>query len=99
MRTDSPKSSVRNRLSGRFIARHASFNARVGSSIPSVVIGNVPKCMPMLWEGSEIKMRLDRLGRIHVNGTHEPPWLVRANREQRQVNWPEAPTKSWKRSP
>src|SRR5262245_58282315 len=46
---------------------------------------------------SEIEMRLDRLGRIHMNGTHEPPRLVRADREERQVNWPEPPTNVMKK--
>jgi len=51
-RSDSPKPSVRNRDAATRIARHASLRPRTGSSIPSVVSWNVPKCMPMLWDAS-----------------------------------------------
>ena len=51
-RTDSPKPSVRNRDGGMLLARHASSSARSGSSMPSVVSWNVPKCMPTLSDAS-----------------------------------------------
>ena len=46
---DSPGVSVENRSSGIWWARRASSRARTGSSIPSLVSWNVPKCMPMLF--------------------------------------------------
>ena len=54
--------------------------------MPSVVSWNVPKCMPMLSRRFEIQVRLHRLRRIHVNGLHEPARLVRADRQQRQID-------------
>src|SRR5438105_4988174 len=39
----------------------------------------------------EIQVRLHRLGRIHVNHPHEPAGLVRADRQQRQIDRPEPP--------
>src|SRR5437868_11228691 len=34
----------------------------------------------------KIEMRLHRLRRIHVNGLHEPAWLVPPNGQERKVN-------------
>src|SRR5215831_10932961 len=31
-------------------------------------------------------MRLHRVRRIHVHGSHEPAWLIRADRNQREIN-------------
>ena len=69
-----------------FLVRHASASARTGSSMPSVVSWNVPKCMPMLSGRLEVEMRLHRLRRIHVNALHEPARLVGADRQQRQID-------------
>ena len=74
---------------GMFLARRASSSARSGSSMPSAVIWNVPKCMPMLSRGLKIQVRLHGFRRIHVNGLHEPARFVRANRQQRQIDRPE----------
>jgi hypothetical protein len=37
----------------------------------------------------ELEMCLDRFRRIHVHGVHEPARLVRADRNQRQIDRPE----------
>ena len=34
----------------------------------------------------EIQVRLHRLRRIHVNGLHEPAWLVGADRQKGQID-------------
>src|SRR5262245_9938981 len=35
---------------------------------------------------SKIKVGLHRLRRIHVNGLHEPAWLISADGQERQIN-------------
>ena len=85
-RTNSPKPSVRNWEAGISLARRASSSARKGSSMPSVVIGNVPKCMPTLSDASRSSVRLHRFRRIHVHGLHEPARLVRADGQQCQID-------------
>ena len=52
IRTDSPKPSVRNRDGGTSCSRRACSNACSGSSIPSLVNWNVPKCIPRLVDAS-----------------------------------------------
>ena len=68
------------------LPRMPARGAEVESSIPSSVSLNVPKCMAMLTRAPTSRCDRHGLVRVHVDRLHEPARLVRADRDERDVD-------------